>query len=321
MPNRGAALVDILREFLAAHRLTRRLFARYRSDELRFEDLKDLIGDDEHSVLFRLKGRCHTLFRRDPRDPGLAVRREALFDLAIGSLFHEAMKFRENFYLREVYGPRVRALRTESAGENAALFQEFEKILSAVAQRLEEGLHESEELLVRTREQLALLLAEHRENGFVARCLIENRADVEEVFEAELDALLSQIHGSAATGHRVAGRSYLASGYFAEAEVAFARALADGSNDDAHRLSAYARGMTAYLAGDYAASVERLSEWLAAAKSDDAPLASIAHAAVAKLGALAQGEEGARIVAESARLLEGIAKLRDTGKLSDASPA
>ena len=111
------------------------------------------------------------------------MRREALFDLAVGSLFHEAMKFRENFYQREVYGPRVRALRTESGGENAALFHEFEKILSAVAQRLEEGLHESEALLVRTREQLALLLAEHRSNGFVARCLIENRADVEDVFE------------------------------------------------------------------------------------------------------------------------------------------
>ena len=67
------------------------------------------------------------------------MRREALFDLAVGSLFHEAMKFRENFYQREVYGPRVRALRTESGAENEALFREFEKILAAVAQRLDEG--------------------------------------------------------------------------------------------------------------------------------------------------------------------------------------
>jgi hypothetical protein len=321
--NRASALVDILREFLAAHRLTRRLFARYRSGELRFEELEDLVGDDEHSVLFRLKGRCHALFRRDSVHPALAVRREALFDLAVGSLFHEAMKFRENFYQREIYGPRVRALRTESGGENAALFQEFEKILSAVAQRLEEGLHESEALLVGTREQLALLLAEHRDNGFVARCLIENRTDVEDVFEQRLDALLAKIHGDAATGHRVAGRSYLASGYFAEAETAFARALAGGGRcDDANRWSAYARGMTAYLAGDYVASVERLSQWLAAAPSEDAPLAGLAHAAVVKLGVLVQGDERARIVAEAAKLLEGIARLRNAAeKISDAAPA
>ena len=139
----------------------RRLFALYRSDELRFEDLEHLVGDDEHSVLFRLKGRCHALFRQEPGRRAVAMRREALFDLAVGSLFHEAMKFRENFYQREVYGPRVRALRTESGAENEALFREFEKILSAVAQRLDEGLHESEALLVQTREQLALLLVEY----------------------------------------------------------------------------------------------------------------------------------------------------------------
>ena len=184
-------------------------------------------------MLFRLKGRCHALFRRDPgHRAGWPCGAKRCSTSRSGSLFHEAMKFRENFYQREVYGPRVRALRTESGGENAALFQEFEKILSAVAQRLEEGLHESEALLVGTREQLALLLAEHRDNGFVARCLIENRADVEDVFESALDALLAQIHGDAATGHRVAGRSYLASGYFAEAEAAFARALAGGGRCD-----------------------------------------------------------------------------------------
>jgi hypothetical protein len=187
--NRDAALADITREFLLAHRLMRRLFALYRKDELRFEELERLIGDDEHSVLFRLKGRCHGLFRREPGRRALAMRREALFDLAVGSLFHEAMKFRENFYQREVYGPRVRALRTESGAENEALFREFEKILAAVAQRLEEGLHESEALLVQTREQLALLLAEYHDNGFVVRCLIENRADVEVVFD-EVGALL-----------------------------------------------------------------------------------------------------------------------------------
>jgi hypothetical protein len=233
------------------------------------------------------------------------------------------MKFRENFYQREVYGPRVRSLRTESGGENAALFLEFEKILSAVAQRLEEGLNESEALLVGTREQLALLLAEHRENGFVARCLIENRADVEDVFEVGLDSLLAQIHGDAASGHRIAGRSYLESGYFVEAEAAFARALAGGARqDDAHRLSAYARGMTAYLAGDYVASVARLTQWLATAPSADAPLAGLAHAAVAKLGVLAQGDERSQIVAEAARLLEGIARLRSAAeKISDAAPA
>jgi hypothetical protein len=311
VPNRDAALADITREFLAAHRLMQRLFALYRSDELRFEDLEQLVGDDEQSLLFRLKGRCHALFRREPDRRPAAMRREALFDLAVGSLFHEAMKFRESFYQREVYGPRVRALRTESGAENESLFREFEKILAAVAQRLDEGLVESEALLVQTREQLARLLAEHRENGFVTRCLIESRADVEAVFPEGLNALLAQIHGDAASGHLVAGRSYLASGYFEEAARAFENARTGASSSaEVDRLSAYARGMTAYLAGDYANSVARLSQWLAAASNQDAPLAGLASEVAAKIGVLAQGEEAARIAADAARLQEGIARLR-----------
>jgi tetratricopeptide (TPR) repeat protein len=322
VPNRDAALAGITREFLSAHRLMRRLFALYRSGELRFQDLERLIGDDEHSVLFRLKGRCHALFRRDPERRAVAMRREALFDLAVGSLFHEAMKFRENFYQREVYGPRVRDLRGESGAENAGLFREFEKILSAVAQRLEEGLHESEELLAQTRDQLALLLVEYPDNGFVTRCLIENRADADAVFEKGLDALLALIHGDAATGHLVAGRSYLASGYFAEAEAALERASEQGGcGAEVDRLLAYARGMTAYLAGDYAASVASLSKWLEAAPSQDALLARQAHAVVAKLGVLAQGEDRDRIVTEAGRVLEGIARLSAAAELSDAARA
>lgn len=320
--NRDAALAGITREFLSAHRLMRRLFALYRSDDLRFQDLELLIGDDEHSVLFRLKGSCHALFRREPERRAVAMRREALFDLAVGSLFHEAMKFRENFYQREVYGPRVRELHDESGEENEALFREFEKILFAVAQRLDEGMHESEALLAQTREQLALLLAEYRDNGFVTRCLIENRADADAVFGEGLDSLLALIHGDAATGHRVAGRSYLASGYFAEAEAALEGArVRGGCGAEIDRLLAYARGMTAYLAGDYASSVAYLSQWLETAPSDDALLARQAHAVVAKLGVLVQGEERDRIVVEAGRLLEGIARLRAAAELSDGSPA
>ena len=58
------------------------------------------MGDGEDSVLFRLKERCHALFRGGEQPSEVVMRREALFDLAVGSLFHEAMKFRENLYQR-----------------------------------------------------------------------------------------------------------------------------------------------------------------------------------------------------------------------------
>jgi hypothetical protein len=79
--------------------------------------------------------------------------------------------------------------------------------------------------------------------------------------------------------------------------------------------------MTAYLAGDYAASVACLSQWLDAAPSEDAGLAGLASEVVAKIGVLAQAEDGARIAADAGRLQDGIARLRGAGELSGAARA
>ena len=138
MDNLSADLVEIIRTYLAAHRTTKRLFAQFRNNELRFGQLQELIGGDESSILFRLKERCHALFRPRDTESAMAMRREALFDLAVGSLFHEAMKFRENFYQRAAYGPKVRALRSASVPDASGLLHEFEKILGGNLLRLVE---------------------------------------------------------------------------------------------------------------------------------------------------------------------------------------
>jgi len=306
-----AGFVEIVRDFLTVHQLVRWLLERYRSNELRFEELTNLVGDDEGSVLYRLKERCHALFRQAP-SPGMDVRREALFDLAVGSLFHEAMKFRESFYQREVYGPRVRELRS-AAGEDAdPLFEDFEKILGAVALRLEETLHETEALLSHTREQLRVLLGERRENGHVTRYLLENAELVEEVFGGTLDEILADIHGDASSAYATAARSYLVSGYYVEAEQAFAEARArGGEQEDLQRLSAYAHGMGAYLAGDYGVSVDWLGRWIESAPMDEAKLAGLAHSAISKIGQLTLGDDKERVVADAASLLEKLAVRRD----------
>ena len=297
-------LVDIVRDFLEAHELMRRLLARFRSGELAFAELGALVSSDEGSVLFRLKERCHALFR--PGDPARAATdREALFDLAIGSLFHEAMKFRENYYQREVYGPRMRELRTRASTESDALFREFEKMLAAGSARLEEGLQEAEVLLERTREQLKLLLAERRDDGHVARFLLENAARVEQVFGLDLSALLADLHGDAAAGYALAGHSYVASGYFESAERAFTAAIARGGDrEELERLSAYARGMVAYLSRDYAAAADQLGRWLDAGPAEDGDLVDLARAAVSRIGQLVSGSDRERVVAAATALLE-----------------
>jgi tetratricopeptide (TPR) repeat protein len=306
MQRADQGLVEIVRDFVEAHQLWLSLVARHRDGELRFEHLKALVGEDESSVLFRLKERCHAQFRSDREDLALAMQREALFDLAVGSLFHEAMKLRESLYQREVYGPKVRALRS-SAGEEAAvsLFVEFERMLSSVSRRFEEGLHEVEVLLGQTVEQLRVLLLLHRENGFVARFLLENAKVAEEIFGVSFDALLAEFYGSPAEGYRIAGRSYLMSGYY-EAAIAALQSASERGADRAEceRLSAYALGMAAYLSREYAKSVEHLMKWAESLHDDPPELRRLAQDAVSRVGQLAEGAERGRIEAAAGALLE-----------------
>ena len=319
MSSAPQGFVDVIRDFLTAHRELRRLFALFRAGRLRIEDLDPVFVDDERSALFRLKERCHALFRPRPGHPREPRHREVLFDLAVGSLFHEAMKLRESFYQREVYGPRVRALRAEAGDGADALFDEFERILSRVSDRLREGVEESETLLAQMRAQLVLLLAEHAEDGLVMRCLIEQRELVEEVFGESVEALFARLHrGDPSRGFTLAGQSYLESGHYEEAEHAFGAAeVRGGDAAELSRHAAYARGMRAYLAGDYAESVAQLGAWTPGVEARDAFLAGLAHAALSKLDRLVQGRERAEILRAAGALVERLTALRAPG----AAPA
>jgi tetratricopeptide (TPR) repeat protein len=284
-----AGLVDIVREFLLAHRLLRRLFERQRNGALRFEDVQALAGDTEASVLYRLKERCHALFRSGARGEDLP--RVALFDLTIGSLFHEAMKLRENFYQLEVYAPKVEAARRDAESGSEGLFEEFARILTASRERLAEAFAETAALLEQTRRQFRVLLRVHRNDGLVTRYLLENRELADDVLGEPLDAFLTSIHGDPVAAFALAARSYLTSGYFDEAQSALHEALArDSTRDDLRRSLAYADGMTAYLRGRYEEALRDLERWAEAdSTQEEASFRELALSAVTRLGPLAQG--------------------------------
>lgn len=310
MSHHAAGLVDIVREFLLAHRELRRLFEHQRRGDLRWDEVQRLVGDDEASVLFRLKERSHALFRAGVDDRELP--RVALFDLAVGSLFHEAMKLRENFYQLEVYAPKVAAARIEAESGSEALFEEFARILRVSRARLAEALGESESLLEQTRRQFRVLLATHRENGFVTRYLLENASLTEEVLGEPLDALFASIHGDAACGYALAARSYLESGYFDEARHALAEAAArDPARPELRVDAAYAEGMSAWLRGSYEEALEHLERWAAAPPGpDDGRFRELALAAVSRLGQLVEGERASLLAARARTLGAALAVSR-----------
>jgi hypothetical protein len=302
-----AALVEIVRDFLRAYRELRAIAALHRSGELRFERVKALVGDGEEAVLFRLKERCHALFREQE---GERVGREALLDLAVGALFHECMKFRENFYQHAVYGPKVRALRASAGEDGQELFREFEKILAQSSVRMAEALQEAETLLQQTSVELRGLLATQSQNGLVARLLLEQGDELAAVLGRDLPALQREIFGSAGAAYERAARSYLESGYFGEAAEAFGAALAQGSGGaEPSALRDYAEGMQAFLERDYGRAVERVRRWLEAPVPREPRLAELAHTALSRVGPLVDGDRAPELRSAAAQLAERLRPL------------
>lgn len=256
--------VDIIREFLVVHEMLTQLVASFDEGSLRFEQIQQLVGGDASSALFRLKERCHALFRPTSLAEPLEMRTGALLDLAVGSLFHEAMTLRENLYQQEYYAPRVNALRSEVGAEDE-LFSEFAKILGASAERLEETVNETRTLLAQTRRQLLRLMIELRDNALIARCLYEQEDLVAGLHPDGLSALFCEIYEDPVVGYTKAGESYLESGTFAEAQAVLGEALKlDPERRENARLMLYAEGMQAFLSRDYVRSVDRLRTWLSA---------------------------------------------------------
>lgn len=310
MPAVESGLVEIVREFLAAHRLLRKVSERYRAGALAFDEVGELVGDDERSVLFRLKERCHVLFRGERADGEIGP--TALFDLAVGSLFHEAMKFRENFYQRSAYGPKVRALRRAVVHDESGLLSEFEKLIDAAGVRIDESLQELDTLLGQTKGQFRLLLAAHAEEGSVARVVAARSGELAAVLGTSSEALLAELYGGAAAAWSQAGRSFLASGFFSEAAAALREAARLGQSPAADaRLLHFADGMAAYLEGRYAHTVARLGDWFDAAPAaldeSEKALARQAASALSRVGALAGA--GTPEAKEAARCLERLRAL------------
>lgn len=293
MAQSNADLVNLVREFIEAFELLHDVIAHAESGELQWEVVQKLVGEDESSLLYRLKERSHQLNRGPEGSDDLS--RAALFDLAMGSLYHETMKLRENLYQLAVYAPRVERARSSAAPGTERLFEEFSRILGASRARLAEAVEETRALLEQTRDQFREFLVDCRHNGPVARYLVENADRCARVLGEPLETFFAGVHGHAARGYELVARSYLESGYFNEALDALREALArDPSRAALRHDEAYAEGMAAYTKGCYDTALNRLEDW---AREDfgvgDARFAGLARVALERLPELLPDPESA----------------------------
>ena len=231
--DRERKVVEIVRHFLFTVQTFRHHQDKYRQGSLCFSDLAKLVDDRGQSVFFVLKENCHSLFRRNEFP---VSEKEQIFDLTIGTLFHLAMKMREDLYQLEFYGPKYTELDKKGDGplDRKNLVYQFKGLISRAQNSFQEGMGEMAVLLKEALPQFQDLLGEHQEKGLLVRFLLEEKDLLQGVLGKDaLEDLFQNLYGlRQAHPYRLAGESYFQSGFYAQATQVFSRALEEMPEDE-----------------------------------------------------------------------------------------
>jgi tetratricopeptide (TPR) repeat protein len=242
---RDRQLVEVVRQYLLIAVTFRNLYEKYQEGSLRFSDWAKFVDDRGDSILFSLKKNTQELFQPGPF---VISEKEQIFDLTIRSIFHLAMKMREDLYQIEMFAPKYSALSKKDpvSSEREKLIHKFHEILLRAETSFREGMEEIAILAQDSFRQFKDLLSEYRENGLLLRFFIEEpdlikKATSQASFE---ECLLTLSGKDEAEAYRVAGESYFESAFYDRATAAFSRALEKNPGDYSLQLKIHlSRGM------------------------------------------------------------------------------
>jgi len=261
---RDRKIVTIVYSFLHAFRTFRQIENDYKEGSLRFSELAKFVDDRGQSFLFTLKTTCHDLFRQSS---SYTTQKEQIFDLTVGSIFHLAMKLREDIYQLEFYGPKYTEL-SEKGDEHQgqeALMLTFKETLSRAITSLREGMEEVATLMEDSFRQFKDLLREYRENGLLLRFILEERQLLEGVFgeNGPGEVFRFLYPHDEFKPYRLAGESYFDSAFYSRAIHAFSQALEKCPGDESLQFKIFlSQGMEHFYAYNLNEALQSLEKCL-----------------------------------------------------------
>jgi tetratricopeptide (TPR) repeat protein len=263
--NRNRNILEIVRGLLLSEVAFQEIFKKYEEGQLHFSDIGNWVDDRGQSLLYSLKERSHSLFRYLGKEP--AHKNEWLLDLAIGSIFHEAMKLRENIYQMEVYRPKYLQYKSKvgkSVYEKDYL-QQFERIILKAEQGVAEGMEETRSLFRDTMAQLVDFFKENSKNPFLVRFLLEHQTLLRNVYGSRRVRKIFDLmfEKGLLDAYDLAGQSYLQGGHYDLSSLYFLKALKmDPQSQHLQLLLSFSLGMNAYYNNLYSKALSHFEKFI-----------------------------------------------------------
>jgi len=246
----------MVRRLLLAEVAFQEISEKYKKGRLGFSDIGNWVDDKGHSLLYNLKEQSHSLFRAGEKGP--VHRNEWLLDLAIGSIFHEAMKLRENIYQMEVYRPRYLQFKSNMGKATYEYerdyLQQFERIISRAEQGVQEGMEETQSFFKDAVEQLIDFFKKNSRNPYLVRFLLEHQPLLQKVYgnKKAKEIFYLMFKKGLLDAYSLAGRSYLQSGHYDLSSLYFTKALRmEPSDHELQFFLNFSLGMKAYYKNAY----------------------------------------------------------------------
>ncbi len=263
--SRNRMIFEIVRGFLISELEFQEILKKYKEGSLRFQDIANWVDDKGQSLLYNLKEKCHEIFRNS----GIVSSRkkEWLLDLAIGSIFHEAMKIRENLYQLEVYRPKYLQykLKAGKSEYEKNYLQRFERIILRAEQGVSEGMEETLSLFRDAKAQLLDVIKENSKNIFIIRYILENQPLLQRVYgPKKTKAIIGRMFKRGLLdAYLSVAKSYLKSEHYDLASSYFLKALKMApERSEISFLFRFCLGMNAYYSNLYSKALSNFEKLL-----------------------------------------------------------
>jgi hypothetical protein len=186
---------DILRDFCQVSIILEKAFIKFdRQQDADFEIFRELLGESMNKgLLWRLKDTAHFAFKaQNPQ-----VLTGQYLDWAIGYIFHECMKIREDAYQLMYYAPWFCSMNANDdlKPEERLLCGELSNCALQTKESIEREIKRVRFILFQCRRLFILYLPLHADNKLLARFLFSQNDLVREVFKSSYDELTTSIYG------------------------------------------------------------------------------------------------------------------------------
>lgn len=216
---------NMFKEFYETFSVFIKIYEHYiTAQNVSFEDVNGLVGkESEKGLLWQLKDGCHQLWRNSDPEKELNGR---LLDWVMGSIFHEAMKLKENIYMYQYYGPLAESMKKQN-GTGTVKFcgVECQRFMDRSYKEIQKQMETLGFMFGRACYLLRTMLPDQAQNSLLVRYLIENEDVADNLWSEPINDILAEMFDSPEQGYCTAAKSYFEGQWYEPALQAYTTAI------------------------------------------------------------------------------------------------